>query len=250
MQKITKLLAGHRPGTLLLAKWLEKHGISRALQHRYLDSGWLESIGPGAFRRTGDEVTILGAVATLQQQADSQLHPGAITALELLGLAHYVRLAATNVWLFSPARKTLPSWLRNHDWKTDIRHYNTTFLPQHVGLQDHVIGSFQLRISSAERAAMECLYLAPDDMDLVEVREIFTGLSAMRPKLLQLLLEQCKSIKVKRLLLYLGDLTHAPWRQHIDRTRIDLGSGHRQLKPGGHYVSEYDLTIPEELAGS
>gem|GEM_PF-4683031 len=55
MQKITKLLNAHRPGTAFLAGWLERRGVSRELQHSYLRSGWLEPLGQGAFRRTGDD---------------------------------------------------------------------------------------------------------------------------------------------------------------------------------------------------
>ncbi|QDU89495.1 hypothetical protein Pla175_28860 [Pirellulimonas nuda] len=127
-QKITQLLNQHRPGTLYLAGWLERNGVPRELQHSYLRSGWLESLGAGAFRRTGDELSWLGAIATLQSQAEARIYPGALTALTLQGYAHYARLGKQRVYLFSPPRTTLPAWFRNYDWGALIRHTKTSLL--------------------------------------------------------------------------------------------------------------------------
>lgn len=246
-QKITRLLAEHRPGTAFLSGWLERNGFSRDLQHRYLRSGWLEPLGPGAFRRTGDDVTWLGAVASLQQQSDTPLHPGALSALELHGLAHYARFDRPTVFLFSPPRKPLPAWFRRHDWGVRLSHHSTSLLPPGLGLQEHDAGPFLAHVSSPERAILECLHLAPDEVDLVEMRDVFPALAAMRPKLLQQLMEACSSIKAKRLLLYLADLSDSPWAARLDRSRLDLGRGHRRLVEGGRYVAEYQLTVPEGL---
>ena len=69
----------------------------------------------------------------------------------------------------------------------------------------------------------------------------------MRPKLLQTLLEACTSIKAKRLLFYLADLTNSTWTRRLDRSRVDLRRGHRRLVEGGRYVAEYQLTVPQGL---
>jgi hypothetical protein len=249
-QKVTKLLAGHRPGTPFLAGWLEAQGVSRELQHSYLRSGWLESLGSGAFRRTGDEVTWLGAVATLQSQAGAAIYPGALTALALQGFAHYARMGAERVFLFSPPRATLPAWFRNHDWGVALTHHKTSQLPPDLGLQEDKVGGIAVQLSSPERAALECLLLAPDEIDLAEMRELFAGLAGLRPRLVQSLLEQCGSVKAKRLLLWLADLADSPWRKRLDRSRINLGRGHRRLVDGGVYVAEYELTVPGGLAAS
>jgi hypothetical protein len=49
--RINQFLDEHKPGTVCLASWLEEQGISYDLQKRYRGSGWLESIGKGAFKR-------------------------------------------------------------------------------------------------------------------------------------------------------------------------------------------------------
>lgn len=120
-------------------------------------------------------------------------------------------------------------------------------MPADLGLQEHDAGTFRVRVSSPERAVLECLHLAPDEVDLVEMRDLFPALAAMRPKLLQQLMEACASIKAKRLLLYLADLSRSPWAKRLDRDRFDLGRGHRRLVEGGRYVAEYQLTVPEGL---
>ena len=247
-QKITKFLNQHRPGTAYLAGWLEREGVSRELQHSYLRSGWLESLGTGAFCRTGDEVTWLGAVATLQTQAEAPIFPGALTALALHGMAHYPRLGTEKVFLFSPPRTTLPAWFSKRDWGVSISHHKSSLLPTELGLQQHDAGNFTVCLSSPERAVLECLHLSPNEVDLAEMRDLFVGLAGLRPKLLQQLLESCSSVKAKRLLFYLADLAESPWRQFLDRSKIDLGQGHRRLVEGGVYVAEYKLTVPREVA--
>lgn len=192
-------------------------------------------------------MTWLGAVASLQQQSKASLHPGALTALDLHGLAHYARFGEPTVFLFSPPRKPLPAWFHRHKWPVRLSHHSTSILPPELGLQEHDAGTFRVNVSSPERAVLECLHLAPEEVDLVEMRDLFPALAAMRPKLLQQLMEACSSIKAKRLLLYLAQLSESPWAKRIDRSRLDLGRGHRRLVEGGRYVAEYQLTVPESL---
>ncbi len=244
---LKKLLELHRPGTVSLASWLQKQGISRDLQKRYRRSGWLESIGPGAFKRPGDEVTWRGALHALQVQADLPVHPGALTALAMQGYAHYVRLGQETVFLFSPPRATLPAWFKQYDWGARIQHLRTSMLPVALGLQDYDDRNFAVRISSPERAILECLYLAPDEMDLLECAQLMEGLVNLRPKLVQTLLTACSSIKVKRLFLFLADKFHHPWFPLIDASKIELGRGDRSLAKGGVYVAKYHLVLPESL---
>jgi len=64
-----------------------------------------------------------------------------------------------------------------------------------------------IEVSSPERSIMECLYLAPERMDLVECYQIMKGLVNLRPGLAQELLERCRSVKVKRLFLFMAEKT-------------------------------------------
>lgn len=247
-QKLKSLLARHQSGTVCLAPWLETLGISRDLQKRYRRSGWLDSVGAGAFKRAGDDVSWQGGLYALQAQAGLPLHAGAMTALGLQGLAHYFRLGEPKIFLFSPPRTPLPAWFRRHDWQAQIRHVPTSMLPGNVGLADHEERTFSIQVSAPERAMLECLYLAPAEADLMECFQVMEGLVNLRPKLVQQLLIACTSVKVKRLFLYLAEKASHQWLRLVDQSRLDLGSGSRSLAKGGTYVSTYQLVVPESLA--
>jgi hypothetical protein len=94
---------------------------------------------------------------------------------------------------------------------------------------------------------MECLSLAPQQFPLVEAKEIMEGLTTIRPAAVQELLENCKSVKVKRLFLFLAEKAEHSWFKYIDTQKIDLGSGKRSLAKDGVLVSKYQLVVPKEL---
>lgn len=246
--KLKNLLGMHLPGTVYVAAWLESRGISRALQQRYRTSGWLETVGTGAFKRPSEQVTWQGGLYALQAQVGLPIHAGALTALALQGFAHYVRLGAEAVFLFSPPKTNLPAWFRNRDWGQKIHHCKTSILPLDLALADYQAGAFSIKISTPERAILECLHLAPNTVDLVECYQVMEGLTTLRPKLLQPLLEQCGSVKVKRLFLYMAEKAGQDWLKDLDRSKFNLGAGARTVTKGGVYVSRYGLTLPEELA--
>ena len=167
-EKLKNLLAAHLPGTVLVASWLEQRGISRDLQKYYRRSGWLQTAGTGAFQRPGEEVTWQGGLYALQSQSHLPIHAGALTALALQGYSHYVRLGSESVFLFSTPRVGLPAWFRNHDWHQPVRHYRTSILPEDLTLTEYQTPTFSIRISAPERAVLECLYLSPSIIDLME----------------------------------------------------------------------------------
>lgn len=245
--KLKKLLAAHLPGTAYVAVWLEGRGISRDLQAYYRTSGWLETVGRGAFKRPNEQVTWQGGLYALQAQSGLAIHAGALTALALQGFAHYVRFGAETVFLFSPPKTNLPAWYRNRDWGQKVSYFSTSVLPLRLGLTDYQAGAFSIKISAPERAMLECLHLAPDTVDLVECYQVMEGLTTLRPKLLQPLLEQCSSVKVKRLFLYMAEKAGHDWFKRLDTKKVDLGAGDRAITKGGVYVSRYGLTLPEEL---
>jgi hypothetical protein len=246
--KLKKLLSLHRPGTVSLAKWLEGQGISRDLQKIYRKNKWLESVGSGALKRSGDAINWQGALYAMQQQAKLPIHAGALTALSLQGLSHYFRMAEETVFLFSPQKTILPSWFAKHKWGQSVEHVKTAFLPKELALLTHDDRNFSITISTSERAILECLYLAPKKLDLVECYHLMEGLSNLRPKVVQELLEKCASVRVKRLFLYMADKAQHQWLSFIDRKKIDIGTGDRSITKGGLYNAEFRISIPKELA--
>lgn len=247
-KKLMNLLANHVPETVLLASWLEKNGVSRNLQKYYLKSGWLERYGFGVYKRPNENVQWIGAMSSLERQTDLQVHVGGLTSLSLQGLSHYARLGNEKLYIYSPQYAKLPKWFLDQEWGTQVKLVKTKFLPLGLALFDYKVDSIRLQISSPERAILESLYLTPNSLDLVECYQVFEGLSNLRPNLLQELLEECTSIKVKRLFLFMAEKANHQWLPFVDQTNIELGKGDRILVKGGVYISQHRISIPKELA--
>lgn len=245
--KINRLPHIQPPGVVLQSSWLVQQGYSHDLQQRYKKSKWLQSIGTGALIRTGDQVGYEGAVYALQRQSGFTLHPGGRTALSLLGKAHYLELAAKRVVLFGGKNEKLPAWFKNHDWGVKVDYHETSFLPSNIGLTEVELKNFTIQVSGAVRAIMECLYLVPQKQELMECFELMEGLNNLLPKQIQTLLENCQSIKVNRLFLYMAEKAGHTWFQYLDLKNIDLGKGKRSIVKNGSFVNKYGITVPKEL---
>jgi hypothetical protein len=247
-KKLMNLLANHIPGTVLLASWLEKNGISRDLQKYYLKSGWLESCGVGALKRPHENVQWVGALISIQRQTDLPVHVGGLTSISLQGLSHYIRLDMEPIYLFSTQYVKLPKWFLDQEWGKQIIHVKSRFLPADLALFEYSLDGLDIQLSSPERAILECLHLTPNRFDMVECYQILEGLSNLRPKVLQELLEKCNSIKAKRLFLFMASKANHQWLDYVDQTRIELGTGDRILVKGGVYNSRFKISIPKEMA--
>ena len=208
----------------------------------------MESIGVGAFKRPNENLSWQGAIFSLQKQGKQSLHAGGLTALSFLGYSHYIRTGHETVYVFSGLKTMLPSWFKKYHWKESVKHIRTSFIPAYLGLQENTETQFQITISTAERAILECLYLSPDKMDLMEVYQIFSGMVNLRPDLIQKLLEECNSIKVKRLFLFMLKKSNHQWRNFLSIDHVNLGTGDRSIVKNGMYDSEYRITVPKELA--
>ena len=73
-------------------------------------------------------------------------------------------------------------------------------------------------------------------------------LNGLRTNLLQQLLEDCKSIKVKRLFLFMAEKAGHSWLEDLDLSKIDLGRGKRSIVKNGVFNSKYQITISQDLA--
>ncbi|MDR0822635.1 MAG: type IV toxin-antitoxin system AbiEi family antitoxin [Endomicrobium sp.] len=230
--------------TVALSSWLREQGISKSLQNVYKKHFWLKSIGQGAFIKfSSDKATLNGAIYALQQQANLKIHIGALFALTLNGKAHYVRFKNT-YHLFTDKKTTIPKWFAQYHFDEDKwKIYKTSFLPADIGLTDYNVGNYTIKISSPERAILEVLYLTPDEIDIDEAYKIFEGLSGLRPQIMQSLLENCNSIKVKRLCLFFAEKSRHAWFKYLDLTKIDLGKGRRSIIKGGVLDKKYNIVI-------
>ena len=189
-----------------------------------------------------------GAIYALQQQAGLFVHPAGKTALSLLGKAHYLELSPKKAVVFGGKDEKLPTWCKTHDWGIQLDYYSSSFLPADIGLVEVELKTFSIQVSSAARAILECLFLAPKNQELVECYQLMEGLNNLRPNLVQNLLETCTSIKLKRLFLFLAEKANHSWVKHLNIEKIDLGSGKRSIVKNGVYNPKYKITVPSELA--
>ena len=245
--KINQLLTMLPRGAVVLSSWLSSQGYSHGLQQRYRKSGWFTSIGKGAMVRTGDRLQLSAAIAALQHQSGISVHIGGRSALSMLGYAQYIELNVKQTTLFALRSVKLPEWLKNNHWDTEPVLYHSTLFKTEAGLVDYTEAEIKLKISGAARAIMECLSLCPDRFALTEAYELMEGLNMLRPQQVQELLEQCNSIKTKRLFLYFAEKANHSWLSYIDIKSVNLGSGKRSLVQNGALSSKYELIIPKEL---
>lgn len=247
--KLNKMMQEFPRGLVLLSSWLVSEGYSYELQQRYRKSGWLKSIGTGAMLKSNDSLLLSGALAALQVQVNIPIHIGGRSALELNGSTHYLQLSSPELTLFTSGKIKLPLWFLNNNWNVNYSIFKVAlFHDDTVGLVNYQDIGIEMKISSMGRAMLECLSLCPNDFSITEAYELMEGLSNLRPKQVQELLESCKSIKAKRLFLYFAERAGHSWFKYIDQTKIDLGSGNRSLTKKGMLVAKYKLALPKELA--
>lgn len=246
--KLNHLLRNWPAGTVALQSWLNQLGIDKNLARGYRKSNWLESIGRASYKRAGDEVDWKGAVFALQHHANLSIWPGGLTALSLDGFAHYLPVGRETVWLYGKPGERLPAWFKNHDWGVNLKyHAPGLFDKTGIDLSSGKFGTFVIQISSPERAAFELLYLVPHQMPFEQAAEVVQGLLNLRPRLMQLYLESCRSIKVKRLVLFLANYYKHPWIRNVVTNSVDLGTGKRQIVKSGRLDKRFLITVPEDF---
>jgi hypothetical protein len=239
---IKQLLKQYPRNTVLTARQLLAYGISRELQRSYIRSGWLVRIGPGAYTVLDEKVGLDGALYALQAGLGLSVHLGGYSALaERYGKTHNLSLTRSTE-LFAGRGEKLPVWFRAA-FGADCVLSCSSFLPADIGLVDFDFGGFAVKVSSLERAMLEMIYVVPDRHSLREAYQIMELLSVAKPTVTQELLERCSSVRVKRLLLYMGERVGHAWLKRLDVSRIDLGSGVREIEKGGKLDVKYGIVV-------
>ena len=264
-------------GLVVDAAWLETQGYSRALRSRYLASGWLEQPARGSYRRPGGKLLWQHVVVSLQGLLHFPVVGGGRTALELHGFSHYaLSTGSREVHLYGD--KPLPGWVQKLTLDTKLVFHNAKRLFRTESITDkagHVSWSPQeqrftgappaangsltrlswgqwewpLALSTPERALLELLDELPDRETFHQADKLVEGLRTLSPRRLQGLLEACRNVKVKRLLLWFAERHGFPWLPQLKRQRIDLGQGKRLLVRGGTLDAKYLITVPRDLNG-
>lgn len=243
--KLNRLILSWPKGAVYTTEWMVEQGFSRSLINKYKKGHWLSSIVRGAYTLPGDKVNWTGGLFAVQRQLKLNIHAGGKTALQLKGLAHYISPEIKKIYLFGVAKQKLPAWFKNFDWGVEVDYTITNLFSKDIGLFDYDYGNFTIKISSAERAIMETLYLIPQKQTFDESSLLMEHLLTLRPDLIRELLECATSIKMKRLFLYLAEKNNLPWLDRLDLSKVDTGSGKRVIIPGGTLNNKYGITVPK-----
>ena len=246
---INNLLKNWPKNTVTVSAWLDKQGVYRQLAGTYVKSGWIERIGRGAFKRAEENIKWGGGLYALQTQLNMSVHPAGKTALQLHGNAHYLpaSLKQAKIVLFGSTNEKLPEWFKSYEWEVDVRYVMTGLFGNDPGqgLTTYNTGNYAITISSSERAAIELCYDVPIRESFGELYQIMSGLTTLRPRMVQGLLEKCCSVKAKRLFMYLAERFDHAWVKKLDLERVNLGTGKRSLCNNGHYDSKYKIVVPK-----
>jgi len=246
--KLNRLLTAWPQGAVAVSRWLEAQGAYQQLVHEYEKSGWIRRIGQGAYVRAGGTVEWTGGLYALQEQLQLPIHAGAKTALQLQGYAHFLAMGkGGSVSLFGSPGTRLPAWFRQYDWEVALRYTATKLFADgpNAGLTKKELAAYAITVSAPERAIMEVLYLVPTEESFEEAALLMEGLTTLRPRLVQSLLEQCRSVKVKRLFMVLAESHNHAWVKKLDLSKVDFGKGKRMIVKGGRLDSKYNITVPD-----
>ncbi|MCC6915053.1 MAG: type IV toxin-antitoxin system AbiEi family antitoxin domain-containing protein, partial [Rhodospirillaceae bacterium] len=215
-------------------------------------------------------------VVSLQTVLIKHLPPfvvGGKTALELQGFAHYLSHEFKEVHLYGP--QPPPKWLhllplstkfvvhknnvlfKNEPNTRGLSHVRWNIRTGQAGPADPIHGESGLpgpmdwfmTVSTPERAYLELLDELPRRETFHQADVLMEGMARLSPRRLQALLEDCRSVKVKRLFFFFADRHQHPWRKHLKKDNIDFGQGKRMLVKGGVLDKTYEITVPEELHG-
>jgi hypothetical protein len=250
--KLNSLLSLLPEGVAAPSAWLESHGFSRQLVRKYVQGGWLEPLARGVFARPAQLVDADGVILGLQRLAHAPFHVGGVSAFNRLGYAHYLPLGGEQVvhlW----GNGAVPAWVGAIRLPEQLVFHRANLFDERaraVGLQPVPtrVRDWKVILSSLERAIMEVLSLMDErESSFTYAAQLFEGLTVLRPKVVNTLLNTCKSLKVKRLFLFFSSHYGYPWLEGIERSNVYLGKGKRLIVRGGRYDPEFRITIPERF---
>ena len=244
--KLNQLLKYWQPGGLFFSSWLKKNEYSDQLMQQYRKSGWFSPLSKGVMYRTGDKHTSYAALSSYNTQLNKNFYVGAHSALELSGFNHYVPMGKPALMIGHPQEDEVPSWMIKTDFEYELKFFSTkAFLNPQLTFVNK--GDFEILTSVPEQAFLECLLLAPNQYNYMDIFYIMEQLTTLRSEVVQQLLENTNNLKVKRLFLYMAKKARHDWFERLDISKVDIGTGKQKLVDNGVYIPEYMMTIPKEL---
>ena len=249
-------------GMLATKRWLAEQGLSAHALDNAVKTDTLLPLATGVYSQYSRAVTWEGVVASMQRMmansVDDELPPvvvGGLSALSISGLSQYLLLGSTpHIHLYET--KKLPSWLARLSLPIKFEGHSTSKLwPDNVSKDRAFVKKHEwgeqlppVYFSCPEKAILEVLMDLPERVSFEHADELMQGLVNLSPRKLDTLLKGCKSVKVKRLFLWLAKRHAYPWFEKLNVENYDLGSGKRVVAKGGSLDTEYLITVPQHMA--
>ena len=222
---IKKLQASLPRGRPFDTRHLTDLGISTALAHRYVKSGWLEKLGRGVFMFPGDTLTRDSCLCFLEKRIPG-LHVAAKTALAQHGFRHNIaHEEQTVLWGDQPG--ALPKWFRERF----TARYSTSRLfdddmPPAYGISPMPENPDGPRVSEPERALLEMLSEVGVHQEVDEARQLMEGVRQLRTRQLARMLAACRMVKAIRLCVVWAEELDLPWAAKArEAAEGKMGSG-------------------------
>ena len=213
---------------------LTKLGVSSALAHHYLKSGWLVRLGRGVFTFPNDTLRREDRLKFLARRV-SGLHIGGKTALAWRGVRHNLT-AREPLSLWGERKASLPEWFQTlFPSRYTARNPFSSKLPRNFGLQPLPETPDGVLVSAPERALLEMLSEVGVHQGIEEARNIMEGARSLRPEELTTLLKNCRRVKVVRLCVNWSDELNLPWAAAARKAagnRLGRGRWTSHLKDG------------------
>ena len=86
--------------------------------------------------------------------------------------------------------------------------------------------------------------MVPGKVGFDEAFLIMENLATLRSEMVWRLLVMCRSIKVRRLFMFMAEKHGHPWVSDLDVSQLDLGKGKRMIVPKGRFDRKYQITVP------
>lgn len=213
-------------------------GISPALAHRYVKSGWLEKLGRGVFMFAGDTLRRENTLRFLERKVPG-LHVAARTALAWHGFRHNVAHQEALV-LWGDRTGALPKWFeKKFPTRYGTCHLFDDSLPDDYGLSPLPASPDGPRVSEPERALLEMLSEVGVHQEVEEARLIMEGVRQLRTRHLKRFLEACRMVKAVRLCVAWAEELGLSWAgsaREAASGRMGTGRWVTRLKDGSTLI--------------
>ena len=248
-------------GMLATKKWLAAQGLTTHAIDNAVKTETLLLLATGVYSQYSRSVSWEGVVASVQRMEKDKstsvppVMVGGLSALSLSGLSQYLPFGAKpHIHLYAAGK--LPTWLARLSLPMKFEGHNANklwpenLLTDSAFIKEHEwdAGLSPVYFSCPEKAILELLMELPSAVTFEHANELMQGLVNLSPRKLDYLLTACKSVKVKRLFLWLAKRQSYPWFSKLNVGNYDLGSGKRVVAKGGKLDADYLITVPSHMA--